>query len=387
MQLLEQIADAIRERYILVDEAENVIAALQTHRETVEAQPSPQHVAMKLTQILREITNDNHFALMHVPETAVPAPNQLDLFAQSARHNHYFYEAKRLAGNIGYLDMRMFAGSQAAMETAVAALGFLAHSDALIFDLRQNHGGMPQMIQLIISYLVAEPTLINTFYERVTDEHRQSWTLPFVPGKKLINIPVYVLISHTTGSAAEEFAYDLQQMERATLVGETTVGAGHTISAVSLDDGFLIHVPSGRPINPISGTGWQGVGVQPHIATDAAEALPVAHAHALESLLAQEAPADLQAFRQWELETVRANQAPIAVDNPSQYVGEYGQSKVILENGRDLRYQSPMFDQILVPIKEDVFALTDETRLTFTKNEMIVSWRDQPNKMRLPKVA
>lgn len=384
MQLLEQIAEAIREQYVLVDEAENVIAALASHQETLAAQTSPQHVAMKLTQLLREITADKHFAVMHIPETADSTPIQPDFFAQSARHNHYFYEAKRLAGNVGYLDMRMFAGSQEALETAVAALNFLANSDALIFDLRQNRGGSPQMIQLILSYLLAEPTLINTFYDRVADEQRQSWTLPYVPGKKLADIPVYVLISQTTGSAAEEFAYDLQQLERATLVGETTAGAGHTVSAVALDGGFRLHVPSGRPINPVSGTGWQGVGVQPHIAIEAAAALHIAHVHALESLLAEEMPADLQQFRQWELETVQASHTRFAVADPAQYVGNYGQSKIVLEDG-SLRYQSPMLNQLLTPIKKDVFAINDEMRLQFGQNEMTIYWRDRPQKMRLSK--
>ena len=241
------------------------------------------------------------------------------------------------------------------------------------------------MIQLLISYLVAEPTLINTFYERTTNETRQSWTLPYVPGKKLTDMPVYVLISATTGSAAEEFAYDLQQMERGTLVGETTAGAGHTVTAVPLTNGFRLHVPSGRPINPISGTGWQGVGVKPHIPTDSANALHVAHTHALEALIKQDASPTLQAFRQWELETIQAKQSLLSVANLSQYIGEYGQSKVVLENGNHLRYQSPMLDQILTPIKEDVFAINDEMRLQFVDDEVIIYWRDRPNKMRLPK--
>ena len=132
MQIIDQIAKAIREQYVLVDEAEKVITALQSQWGKVDAQPSPQHVAMTLTQMLREITNDKHFAVMHIPETVEPPPSQPDFFAQSARHNHYFYEAKRLAGNIGYIDMRLFASSQDAFETAVSALAFLAHSDALI---------------------------------------------------------------------------------------------------------------------------------------------------------------------------------------------------------------------------------------------------------------
>lgn len=386
MQLLEQIADAIREQYILVDEVDNVIAALQTHRETVAAQDSSQHVAMKLTQLLREITNDKHFAVMNVPETAVSAPQQPDFFAQSARHNHYFYEAKRLAGNVGYLDMRMFAGSKAAMETAVSALGFLAHSDALIFDIRQNRGGTPQMIQLILSYLVAEPTHLNTFEDRARGTTWQTWTLPYVPGKKLTDIPIYVLTSSTTGSAAEEFAYDLQQLERATLVGETTAGAGHTVSVIGLDDGFRLYVPSGRPINPISGTGWQGVGVQPHIATPADEALHVAHVHALEGLLAEAESADLEAFRQWELETVQASNAPFSAVDLAQYAGDYGQSQIRLEEG-SLLYESPMITKKLTSLKEALFAISDEMRVQFVDSGMIIHWRDRPQKMRLPKLG
>ena len=61
-----------------------------------------------------------------------------------------------MPGNIGYIDLRGFTDPEAGVETVAAAMNFLANTDALIFDLRQNGGGSPEMVALISSYLFGE---------------------------------------------------------------------------------------------------------------------------------------------------------------------------------------------------------------------------------------
>jgi C-terminal processing protease CtpA/Prc len=87
---------------------------------------------------------------------------------------------------------------------------------------------------------------------------------------------VYVLTSKQTFSGAEEFSYDLKNLKRATIVGETTGGGAHPVSGERIDDHFLIGVPYARAINPISKTNWEGTGVEPDVKVAAAEALAVA---------------------------------------------------------------------------------------------------------------
>ena len=167
----------------------------------------------------------------------------------------------------------MFADPKFCGPTAIAAMNFLANANAVIFDLRENGGGHPAMVALISSYLFCKPTHLNDLWERKDDKTEQYWTLSYVPGKRLAEQSAYVLTSSRTFSAAEEFSYNLQQLDRASIVGETTGGGAHPVSGYRIDDRFQVMVPFARAINPISKTNWEGVGVKPDVEAPAAEAL------------------------------------------------------------------------------------------------------------------
>ena len=168
--------------------------------------------------------------------------------------------------------------------TAVAAMNFLSNVDAIIFDLRENGGGDPKMIALISTYLFGKRTHLNDLWERKGDATDQYWTLPYVPGKRLEDKPVCVLTSKQTFSGAEEFSYNLKNLKRATLVGETTGGGAHPVSGHRIDDHFMIGVPFARAINPISKTNWEGKGVEPDVKVTASDALTTAEKLALEKV-------------------------------------------------------------------------------------------------------
>ena len=87
------------------------------------------------------------------------------------------------------------------------------------------------------------------------------------------NVPVFVLTSNYTFSAAEEFTYNLKNFERATIIGETTGGGAHPAGLRPINDEFVVNVPSGRAINPITKSNWEGVGVKPEIEVPADQAL------------------------------------------------------------------------------------------------------------------
>lgn len=389
MKLLEQIKDAIRTQYVLVDDIEHVIDTLDSRSDEYSSIDDPHRLSQVLTEILREITDDKHFAVHFSPPTAARIAKQpsFDFAAARRRNNNYFYAARRLKGNIGYLDFRLFPDTSVAAETAIGAMAFLAGTDALIIDLRKNRGGTASMIQLLLTYFFADQTHLNTFYDRSNDEYAQSWTLAYVPGKRMIDVPVYVLISGGTGSAAEEFAYDVQQLKRGILVGQTTAGAGHTVSLVELEDGFSIHVPSGRPINPVSGTGWQGVGVQPDIEAPVENALHIAHVHALETLIDRtDEDEDLRAFFEWELTTVHAEHEPFPIADLSKFIGQYEDRTVELE-GDKLIFQSPQNRHELLPLNDNTFGLDEDVRVIFSDNVMTLEWRDMPRRITFEKMV
>jgi len=245
--------------------------------------------AQQITTDLRSVSNDLHLNVRYMPQNNEGPANMImappvDQLVRLKRDNFGFHEVKILDGNIGYLNLRGFVDTAYGGETAIAAMNFLSNADALIIDLRQNGGEQPSMIQLISSYLFEGSIHLNDFYWRPTDEYSQNWTLPHVPGERMPDIDVYVLTSSYSFSAAEEFAYNLKHLDRATIIGETTRGGAHPGSSFRVGDQFDIWVPQERAINPITDTNWEGTGVKPHIQIEADKALLAGQVEALKSL-------------------------------------------------------------------------------------------------------
>ncbi|MBC7897224.1 MAG: S41 family peptidase, partial [Cytophagaceae bacterium] len=184
-----------------------------------------------------------------------------------------------LAGNVGYVELLSFAYQPNEIADAVAsAMTKVADTDALIFDVRANGGGSPDAVRLISSYIFGpKPVHLNSLYFRPANQTTHFYTMATVAGKRFgPDKPVYVLTSRRTFSAAEEFTYNLQSLKRATIVGDTTGGGAHPGGMQRLPAGFAVFVPSGRAINPITLTNWEGTGVRPTIAVPSDSALDVA---------------------------------------------------------------------------------------------------------------
>ena len=256
---------------------------------------SAAQLAQTLTAQLQELSQDRHlrvfFSAEPLPQLDVKSdPTPEDLAQQrhsSSLRNFDFNRVERLQGNVGYLELYGFEAPTFAGETAIAAMNFLAHTSALIMDLRRNGGGSPGMVALLCSYLFPAypPIHLNDLYWRTDDRTQQWWSLPYVPGDRYLDKPVYVLISQETFSAAEEFAYNLKHLKRAVLVGETTRGGANPGAGYRINNHFWIFIPTGRAINPITGTNWEGVGVIPDVKVPAELALKTAHLMALKTLI------------------------------------------------------------------------------------------------------
>jgi len=309
-EVIASLAQAIRDTYVFPDVANKLEKALKDRQAkgAYAAITSSNEFSAVLTKQMAEIAHDPHLRVMYsanvVPPEEAPKPGQSPLSpdAQSPvlqrqlqRNNYALQRVELLPGNVGYLKLNGFTDADRGGATVAGAMAFLANTDALIIDLRENRGGNPGMVQLLASYFFSggQPVHLNDLSWRQIGSRdeilTQWWTLPYVPGKRYLNKEVYVLTSGRTFSAAEEFTYDLQALKRATIVGETTRGGANPGGFRRLSDHYSAFIPTGRAINPVTGTNWEGKGVEPDVKVPKENALQRAHRLALQHLI-QEAP-------------------------------------------------------------------------------------------------
>ena len=351
--VIDSVGSKLNMNYVFPEVANKMVESIQNklRNGSYKSIKDPQEFATQLTADLQAISNDKHLRVMFAPEriaerrqavTPEDSIKYLNRYIDRMKRNNFgFQEVKILGGNIGYLDLRSFSNVEYAGETAVSAMNFLSNTDAIIIDLRKNGGGSPAMIQLISSYLFgSEPVHLNNFYWRPSDSNSQTWTLPHVSGKRSPDTPVYVLTSASTFSAAEEFSYNLKNLERATLIGETTGGGAHPGGSMEATDRYMVWVPNGRAINPITNTNWEGTGVSPDIEVPAKDAFNVAYKKALELLMENNKDEDLKAYYEWPLAELKIKNNPVILDSKTlkSFAGSYGPRMVTLEDGK-LFYQ------------------------------------------------
>ena len=277
-RVIDQLTGVLDDFYVFPETAKKMSAALRKLKGSRDyrAIRDGRDFARKLTEDLREVSHDKHlevrFSYVVLPADLARKDPEAES-RQLAAVNCGFEKAEHLWPNVGYLKLDGFADAAICAPTASAAMNFLADSDALILDLRDNHGGGGGMVEYIASYLFAERTHLDDFYRRKENSREETWTLPYVPGKKFIDKPVFVLTSKGTFSAAEYFSNVLRNLKRATLIGETTGGGAHTGETKRIDDHFSVWVPTGRPITK---TDWEGTGIEPDVKVAADQALEVA---------------------------------------------------------------------------------------------------------------
>ena len=188
---------------------------------------------------------------------------------------------ERLPGDVGLADIRRFSplSSHATLQSRRCI--WLA-TPTLIIDLRRSKGGNPELVSFLLRNSSTNGPISPTCTSP-EDHTIEWWTDPSVPSPRFGGTkPIFVLTSGDTISAGEGFSYDLQQQQRADLVGEVTALAANFDYRYRVTDHLMFSVPSGHPVNPISGQGWEGKGVQPDIAVHRNEAFDVAYRLALE---------------------------------------------------------------------------------------------------------
>jgi hypothetical protein len=230
-------------------------------------------LAETITADLRALSKDLHLGIFcgQLPKDDAPPRGE-----PGSETNFGFPEVKVVDGNVGYIKVDEFSHSEKARDAAIEA-----DCEALIFDLRDNHGGGPELGHLISSFLFDTPTLLGSYYNRLEDGIKDIYTLGSLPGKRFgQKKPVFILTSSFTGSGAEMFAFCLQDLKRAVVVGERTVGTAHGARHTAVNDRFWMSIPIVRPISPVSKKDWEGTGIMPDIRVPEGRAFDVARKEA-----------------------------------------------------------------------------------------------------------
>ena len=282
--LVDSIAQLVKNRYVIVERAEAFADSLRSLHasESYDTLSSPTAFAEAVTRDLRKLTGDSHFLMRVIESSDVgegvqsPLHHPVRYFRLSQREHLGFAKLEWIEGTIGYLDLRRFYPLSESKEMVDGAMRFLSGADAIIIDLRENGGGSGESLPYFARYFLPQSTQLTSYYSRETDFLTEFWTVDEVAGSPLLDVPLFLLTSSRTFSAAEIFAYDMQVRGRATLVGSATGGGAHSVDLFQLDDIFEIYIPTARAINPVTNGNWEGTGVIPDVVVSADFALDTA---------------------------------------------------------------------------------------------------------------
>lgn len=310
----------------------------------------PAELARALTRDLRAVNDDGHLFAQFAPGAPVDriGPDGRIVFAgegggedsaaveAQARGFHFgLGRLELLTGNVGYAELTGFFDGAGAQRMMLAALEYLRDADAIILDLRRHGGGSGDMSNWLLSHFVGPDSLLTLrIAERVNDTVIDRYTIADVPGPRRTEVPLFILTSRRTASAAEDVTFVLHNLGRAVVVGDRTAGAGHNNTILGLGHGFMASISFSRVTDPETGREWERVGIAPDLAVAPEDALAAAHLAALDTLAAAAPP---PAARRLQLlrETANAHYDPPQIPEATlrRYAGSYGDRRIELRDG------------------------------------------------------
>jgi hypothetical protein len=294
LQVIDTLIAKLNAYYVFPDKAQQVELVLRQHQREgkYEGITDGKQLAKQLLDDIDGVVHDKHM-LIDVsarpvpPDDAMPPPPQTraewekqvppGALERILASNLGVEKVDHLAPRIGYLQLSSFGPVFLISDKFAAAMNELADTDGLIVDLRNNGGGGGDSVALLISYLVDQRTRLNDTWDRATGISTQYWTQDKLDGKRYGGKkPVLILTGPNTKSAAESFAYQMQVLKRATVIGERTWGGANPSRPYRLSEHFAAFIPSKRSISPVTHTNWEGTGVIPDVAAKADDALAAA---------------------------------------------------------------------------------------------------------------
>ena len=299
-KVIETFSTTFKQRYVFPDLAQKAADILQQHLANHDYDSVTDGAAFgkMLTAQVHDVCHDAHVHFTFSPDPLPervhqeqPTPEEIKRQKNQMKALNGGYEhVDRLAGNIGYLEVRSFEDAEAAKAPLEGAMEFLQNTDALILDLRRNGGGDPRAVAMLLSYFFEPSTHLNDFVDGTGKVQETSWTSARVHGAKYLKL-IYVLVSKRTGSGAEECAYDIQSLKRGQVFGTSTWGGANPGTFYRLDNHYMAFIPSLQARNPYTHKNWEGTGVQPDVSVEG-DAQRSAYETALKELLTKASDRD-----------------------------------------------------------------------------------------------
>lgn len=326
----------------------------------------PHQLAGKLTADVLSVQKDEHFHIEFNPVLANEVSGNIEdvpkMVAEKLQldknKNFGFKRAEVLSGNIGYLELSGFSRlNQYSKETANAALKLLSNTSALIIDLRYGVGGSPDMVNHILSHFFSTRTHITDIYIRCENATLPYYTNPDSTYKTLNTIPIYILTSYKTFSAAEGLTYALKSLKRATIIGETTRGGAHTVTYRPLSSGFVADIPFGHALDPRTNKSWEGTGIEPDIKVPADQAAETAENLIFKLKLQNCTDSNERYTIRWQRDLLQSINHPLQHSSAElqSYTGSFGVYTLSVENST-LYYQKMGKARFpLIPMSHDSF--------------------------------
>jgi hypothetical protein len=371
--IVDTVCDKVERGYVYADKGKQISDHLrgQLHAGIYDSYTEPDKLATKLTNDMRQVCYDGHLAVRTDamapvgPITSVtPQPGPPPM---PKEENFNLKKVDILPGNIGYFRLDGFTGDHDVLPVLEHALHFLERSQALIFDVRYNGGGSGGMVNLIECYLFNKKTEMNGLINRSGKDTTHFEADPADVKNFVLNMPVYILTSHKTFSAAEDFSYGMQSAHRAQTVGETTGGGAHPVQVSPIGYGLILRIPFMRSFNPYTHTDWERVGVIPDIRCPADSALDVALSRIYQQAIVNNNPEKTK--YQWLKDRVTAKEVMVSPKQLQNYTGTYGQHfKLFVKGSRlyctDLLLSDLTFE--LHPVNGEAFYSGPESDLKIT---------------------
>jgi len=270
--VIDSVARALERMYISADTGRALADRLRRReREGAYASlPTLAAFTSAVTDDMRSMNGDRHLGL--IPPGGRRGPRRAGGGGEDAEQ----IQGRVLEGNVGYLRLRDLGNGAGTSARLAAVLDSLRGTAAMIVDLRGAPGGSAELANLVISHFTAPNLPSLHVVNRVdgTDEVRR--TLAEVPGPRRTDVPLYVLVDRGSASAAEDVPFVLQNLGRATIVGERTAGAGRNNVIIPVGSGLTASISVSRVSDARTGREWEAVGIEPDLEVPSDDALEAA---------------------------------------------------------------------------------------------------------------